>query len=141
MQLSEIKDVRDQFGSDWREIVDQSVNYAETDFEVGNYRFISSDAIDDILVEELESDPYVLGCFTAWAIHQATDWPMALIEACQKAEQFEALGQAIIKEGYTGDLADVLVTHDGYGHHFNRYDGSEEELELGGETYYAFWID
>lgn len=35
------------------------------DFNIGRYRFIRRNQIDEIMTEELESDLYVLGCFKA----------------------------------------------------------------------------
>jgi hypothetical protein len=142
MKFSQIKQVvefcNDLFSTpDWREVVEQ-VEAGEDDFEVDNVRFIKSSEIDAVLASELESDEYVLGCFNAGFIQSVTGWPIALIEAAQKGDAYAALGQAIISEGYAESMAESYASADGYGHHFNGYDGSEEEVVLNGTTYHVF---
>jgi hypothetical protein len=107
------------------------------DFTVGDYRFIHQDAIDEILADELSGDEYVLGCFNASFIAAVTDWPLALIEAAQKGQQYEAIGEAIIKGKYIQELAERYARADGYGHHFAHYDGHEHEIG----AYYAFKVE
>jgi hypothetical protein len=135
MKLAECRDVRELVGGDWREAVAQMAIDA-SDFECGGYRFIHKDDIDDILADELSSDEYVLGCFNARFIADVTGWPVALIEAAQKGEQYEAIGKGIIDGGHVTELAQAYASADGYGHHFNSWDGSEEEFV----NYYAFRI-
>ena len=137
MKLSQIKRVKAEFGEDWREIVNEMMSENNDDFEVSGYRFIHEDSIDEILKDELLSDEYVLGCFSALAISEATDWPQALIEAAQKGEQYEAIGQAMT-EDHVRKLAEIYARADGYGHHFAHYDGEEKETECG---YYAFKVN
>ena len=107
------------------------------DIFVGDYRFIHEDAIDDILADELSSDEYVLGCFNASFIASVTKWPIVLIEAAQKGDQFEAIGKAIINGHFLQEMAEQYAKSDGYGHHFARYDGKEHVIG----NYYAFRID
>lgn len=116
------------------------INYDESDFEVGNYRFIEASSIDDIQIEELKQDSYILGCFVADAISEATGWPVALIEAAQKGEQYEAVGEAMTDEHIT-ELQRIYQESDGYGHHFNGYDGETLELFLSEVDYYVFRIN
>lgn len=142
MKFSQIKDVKDfclglTSEPSWREVV-ESVTSGETDFEVNNVRFISDDEIESILTDEISSDEYTLGCFNASFIADVTGWPLALIEAAQKGEAFEALGEAIKKEGYAGDMARDYASVDGYGPHFNCYDGSEEEFTINGVLFHVF---
>jgi hypothetical protein len=142
MKFSQIKAVKDfclglMSEPCWREVV-ENVTSGETDFEVDNVRFISADTIDEVLAGELAGDEYVLGCFNASFIAGVTGWPIALIEAAQKDEAYQALGEAIIKEGYTEEMAKQYASADGYGHHFNSYDGSEEELDINGTDFYVF---
>src|SRR5690606_3659164 len=110
---------------DWREVLEH-VTDGDTDFEVNNVRFITSDTILEVLEDELAADEYCLGAFNAWCIADATGWPVALIEAAQKGEQYEEIGKARTGE-HIAALAELYVRHDGYGHHFNHYDFSEEE--------------
>lgn len=129
--LSFCRDLKAILGDDWREAV-ESMLEDEKDIHVGNYRLIHEDAILDVLAEELESDPYVLGCFLSTFLSDVTGWPVELIKAAQKGEAFEALGEAIISSGFIRKLAEKTVAWDGYGHHFSHYDGSEEMV---GEWY------
>ena len=119
-------------GCDAREVI-ECMESEDSDFESGNYRFIHSGCIDQILADEMEADEYLLGCFASWAIADATGWPIALIEAAQKAEDFQEIGEAMTKEQIY-ELGQVLANTDGYGHHFSSYDGAT--LEFG--DYFAF---
>ena len=122
---------------DWREVVTE-LAAGSSDFWSDGVRFIRYSEIDKILAEELESEPYILGCFTAWFIADATDLDLDVIEALQDAEAFEALGKLIIKSCNMVDFAQDYASADGYGHHFNSYDFSEEELTVNGVTYLVF---
>jgi hypothetical protein len=142
MKFSQIKTVK-EFCSElfstpcWRDVL-QNILDDENDFDIENVRFIKADEIDSVLGSELSNDAYVLGCFNASFIAQVTGWPLALIEAAQKGEAFESLGQAIINEGYCEGMAEAYASADGYGHHFNSYNGESEEFEINGVNYYVF---
>lgn len=130
--LNEIKEL---IGDDYQEAADNMIK-SDNDFIVGDYRFIHRNAIDDILTDELISDPYILGCFKADFIASVTDWPLVLIEAAQKGEQYEAIGEAIIDADKASEMAAEYAAVDTYGHHFATYDGNEHELA----DYYAFRV-
>jgi len=117
---------------DYEEVY-EAVSGDEQDFTIDNVRFIHADVIDSVLAEEIGSDAYTLGCFTAWAIADATDWPLEIIEAAQAGEAYEKIGEAMTKE-HIETLAEIYSSSDGYGNHFNSYDS--EELELG--KYHVF---
>lgn len=121
---------------DWREVV-QKIEAGENDFMVNDVRFINDNDIQSILEDELANDEYTLGCFSASAISQATDWPQFLIEAAQKAEEYEAIGKELTGE-HISALASIYIEYDGYGHHFNHYDGVAEELTVNDECFYVF---
>lgn len=110
------------------------------DFQVnlgGNeWRFIQESAIDSILKEELEADPYMLGCFAASCIANNSDIDKELVEIIQGAEAYENLGQHLIDNDCVEGMADDLASMDGYGHHFASYDGATNELRA--VNYYAF---
>jgi len=95
------------------------------------------EAIDGILSEELKSDEYILGCFRAEFISEVTKLPREMIEACQKADAYEAIGKGIIAMNCTLQIAKAYVEADSYGHHFNPVDG--ETLEI--TDYYVFRIN
>jgi hypothetical protein len=101
-----------------------------------DWRFIGSGVIDGILKDELEADPYVLGCFTASCIASNSGIAPELVEIIQGAEAFEKLGQHLIDAGCVESMAEGYAAADGYGHHFAHYDG--ETHELSAVTYFAF---
>jgi hypothetical protein len=136
MQLSEIKEIKNLVDDDWRDAVER-ITEQEDDFCSGNFRFIRQDAIDKIQQDELSGDEYMLGCFTDWFLADVLDLDIDVIEAMQKAEAFEALGKMVLSMDKLEELQQSYMSADGYGHHFNHYDGAEEEL---GEYYY-FRVD
>lgn len=142
MKFSTIKEVRKfcaQLVSepDWREVT-ENLNNEVDDFTVDNVRFISSNEIDSIQCDELSNDLYCLGCFNDWFIAEVLDIDVDVIQAMQKAEAFEAIGKLIISMGKLSELQENYASADGYGHHFNGYDFSEEELNVDGRLYHVF---
>lgn len=142
MKFSQIKQVVEFCNNlhsepNWREVLENVLEGLD-DFEVNDVRFIKGSEIDSVLTSELESDEYILGCFNASFIAQVTGWPIRLIEVAQKGEAFEELGKAIIAEGYSENMASEYGNTDGYGHHFNHYDGSEEQVTINGVFYHVF---
>jgi hypothetical protein len=140
MKYSDIKMLFKDLGFGRFEVEDfvESHEEADTDFEVGNYRFIRHDHIDEIMCENLKSDEYMLGCFNAWFISDVLEIDIDVIEAMQKADAYEAIGKLIISLGKIQELQQAYVHADSYGHHFNSYDGSEEEIQIGTDSYYYF---
>lgn len=140
LSFSKIKEIK-SFCEDlhstpcYREVIE---NADSSDFEVEDVRFIDSDSIDSVLAEELQSDLYILGCFNAWFISEQTDIDQDVIEALQEAEAFEALGKLIVKSCDMVEFAQAYAGADGYGHHFNRYDFGQEEIQIGDTLYYVF---
>ena len=142
MKLSAIRTIKsfcdDLFSTpDWREVV-ASIDADEDDFEVGGVRFIAEDAIDDIQAKEMESDEYLLGCFNANFLSGVIGIGTDVIEAMQKAEAFEAVGKLIISLGKLEELQQKYASADGYGHHFNSYDGNEVQVNLNGKCFCVF---
>lgn len=105
-------------------------------FEMANHRFIQSEIIGGVLEKVLSSDLYLLGCFNASFIADVTELPIEMIEACQAAEAYEAIGKGILATDSLEALAKGYQEADGYGHHFAHYDS--ETLEIHG--YYVFRI-
>ena len=108
---------------------------ANYDFTIDDYRFIHEDYIDDIQKEELASDLYILGCFNAWFLSNCSGIDIDIIETLQKSEAFEGLGKLMLP--YLDKIQQDYASLDGYGHHFNHYDG--DEIELG--DWYIFRIN
>ncbi len=141
MKLSDIRNIRalcdDLVSSpDWREVV-RNIADASPDFEVDGVRFIDDAVIEETLADEIGADTYTLGCFNASAIADATGWPVVLIEAAQKGEAYAEIGDAMTREQIEA-LAEIYARYDGYGHHFNSWDSSEEELRVNGVLFHIF---
>lgn len=118
-----------------------ALNDGETDFEIEGVRFISETTIDDVLSGEIFSDEYILGCYAEWFLSENTPLPRAAIAAMQECEAFEALGKtlcALMDNAARIKFAQEAASVDSYGHHFNGYDGSELELQFGGEMFHVF---
>ena len=132
--ISDARYLKNEFGFEsyeWREAI-SSVDNLIDDFEVGNYRFIKSEAIDEIMQEELLSDLYVLGGCTPWFIAEITGLDTDAIEKAQAKDSYEVLGALLAKDIET--VQSKMVQYDSYGHHFNHYDGNEIEWN----DYYIF---
>lgn len=133
--LSQLKEL--EFEKDDRKEIVQRLLAEEDDFEEASYRFIAESSIDKILEEELQSDLYILGCFRADFVSRITNLPVEMIEACQKAEAYEAVGKGILATCGISVLAKAYVEADSYSHHFAHYDGETNEIE----GYYVFKVN
>ena len=137
-QLRDVKNLSNELDIDFRELTEQIINEVD-DFEMEDYRFIKVSEIDTIQQDELKSDLYVLGCFSDWFIADNTDLSLKVVQALQKAEAFEELGELIVDDIET--IQSEYVRMDGYGQHFGRYDGNEHETVLNNVEYYYFKIN
>ena len=137
-QLRDVKNLSNELDIDFRELTEQ-ITEENNDFEIDNYRFIKVSEIDAIQQDELKSDLYILGCFNADFIEDNTNLSLKVIQALQKAEAFEELGELIVDDIET--LQSEYSRLDGYGHHFGRYDGNEYEITLNDVEYYYFKIN
>ena len=111
----------------WRNVV-ENVSTGKMDFEIGDYRYISTKMIDQIQQDELSGDEYTIGCFHSWFLADVLNIDDDVIDAMQKAEAFEAIGKLVLSLGKLGDLQKEYARQDGYGHHFAHYDFEEHEL-------------
>ena len=146
MKLSTIKSIK-TFASSlvsepcFREIV-EAINNDESDFEVDNVRFIKDSEILSIMADEIfNGDDYVLGCFNASFIADNSSLNYELVEACQNSEAYEAIGKALnatLDQDEKESFCEEYASADGYGHHFNHYDGNSEELTIDGVLYHVF---
>jgi hypothetical protein len=140
MKLSQVKAIKAFCAGlfsepDYREVIG---NAGEGDFTVGNVRFIANSAIDEIQQEELASDEYVLGCFNPDFLSGILGVDESIIADIQRADASSALGRWVISAGKLPELQAAYASADGYGHHFNGYDGNEEELDINGTHYHVF---
>lgn len=145
MKLSTIKSIK-TFATSlvsepcFREIV-ESVNNDESDFEVNNVRFIKDSEILSVMVDECFGDDYTLGCFNASFIAENSNLNYELVEACQNSEAYEAIGKALnatLDQDAAERFCEEYARADGYGHHFNHYDGNSEEITIDGVLYHVF---
>lgn len=140
MKYSQVKKIK-QFcenlhsDPDYRDVISHA---GDDDFEVDGVRFIADSDIDRIQCEELESDKYILGCFNSDFLSGVLKIDQDVIEAMQKAEAFEAIGKLVISLGNLEEFQQAYSSADGYGHHFNNYDGNDKELMLDGQLYHVF---
>lgn len=141
LTYSQVKTIKafaeDCIGSvDWKELVN-NIKEEKDDFELGNYRFINERDIDRVMVDYLESDPYMLGCLSDWFIAGNSSLSYDIVKALQEAGKFEAIGNHLIDNEDMTAFTDSAVCSDGYGRFLAGYDGEtlEDLLDLG---YYAF---
>ena len=131
--------IRDDLSFDIFDTMEALRNMENSDsyFEVDNHRFIHTNDIDEVQQDELKSDEYMLGCFNASFLAGILDIDQDVIEAMQKAEAFEAVGKLVLSMDKLEELQEDYARLDGYGHHFNHYDGNE--IEIG--NYHIFRIN
>lgn len=112
-----ISDVAENFDNDFN-----------VDFDGREYRIISNDDILEIMMNELESDTYVLGCGADWFMSDVTGIPVDAIRKIQNADAYEALGIIIANNNeMLTKFAEGIISQDGAGHHFSSYDSSESD--------------
>ena len=141
MKYSEIKRIKSELENisledSWKEVIENMTEETE-DFEVDNYRFIHEDNIDEIQQKELSGDTYMLGSFYASFIADNTDLSLNIVKALQEANKFNTIGQHILDNDYLETMQEAYSSQDGYGAHFNSYDGNEEEIN----SYHVFRIN
>lgn len=135
-QIREIKSILDAEGIDWKEFIREAME--SDDFEIDGFRFIHESAINEIVVDQYENDPYVLGCFTDWFISDNSSLSFDIVQALQQAEKFEIIGQHLIDSGEAEPMILEACRLDGYGHMMNSYDGNTREDLLEPAGFY-FW--
>lgn len=139
MNYSEIKNIitlANNYGIDTRELYDNIVNESE-DFEVDNYRFIKEDEVLNEAVNMYKGDNYLLGCFNDCFIADNTDIPLRAVQALQKAEAFEELGE-LIQENDLDAFIEEYARLDGWGAVLNSYDGNNDEIVINEVEYIVF---
>lgn len=104
----------------------------------GSWRFIRESDIMKVLIDELENDTYLLGCFNPGVLQEVTDVPANVFRVLQKAEAFDGIGELLIALDKVKGLAREYARLDGYGHHFGVYDGDQYEINVDGIDYLMF---
>ena len=137
--LQTAKMIRDDLSFDIFDTMEvlRNMETNDSDFEVDNHRFIHTNDIDEIQQDELSSDEYMLGCFNASFLAGILDIDQDVIESLQAIEAYENVGKMILSMGKLEELQEDYARLDGYGHHFNHYDGNE--IEIG--NYHIFRIN
>ena len=130
-----LEDLKENFDKTERKEILTKMLEKETDFEVNDYRFIAKNEIDNIMQDELSSDTYILGCFSAWFIADITGLSLDIVEKAQKNENFDLLRELMKQK--IEEVVEKYISSDGYGQHFGHYDGNEYETE----NYYYFKIN
>lgn len=124
----------------FREVISE-IQSGSYEFEVNNVRFIKDDSILEIMSEEIFSDDYLLGCFNAHFIADNSGLNYELVKACQESDAFQAIGKALndtLSEKEKESFCEAYASEDGYGHHFNHYDGNCEEIRIDGDLWLVF---
>jgi hypothetical protein len=139
-----LSQLRDDFYMNLHEVraLNNQLKLGVTDIYAGDYRFIASDEIDQIMQDELESNLYMLGCFVPSFIASHTGLNVEAVECIQQsgdAKALEGLGLAMAEA--IVNVQQDYVSCDGYGLHFAHYDGNEHELNINGRHFYAFKVD
>lgn len=145
MKLSTIRTIKNfcedlESQPDWREVLDHVLD-GDNGFEVDNVRFIADDSILSIMVDEIFSDEYCLGCFNADFISENSNLNYELVQACQESQAYEAIGKALndtLDQDEKEAFCEAYASADGYGHHFNHYDFGEKEIIINGKLYHVF---
>jgi hypothetical protein len=145
MKYSQIKALKsfceDQTSNpDWKDVLSNLLSNEE-DFTVDNVRFIADESILSIMADEIFSDDYMLGCFNASFIANNSSLNIELVQACQDAEAYQAIGKALndtLDEDQKESFCEAYASADSYGHHFNGYDFSESEYRFNGKLYHVF---
>lgn len=140
--FSEVKGLMKDYSMDRTDLelfIDELL-FNEDDFTIGKYRFISESAIDKIMQDELGSDEYVLGCFNSWFLASVLGIDEDVITEMQKCEAFTAIGKLVLSMDKLGELQEAYASADGYGHHFNSWDGSEDYLEFKDPSLYNYHV-
>ena len=145
MKYSQIKALKsfceDQTSNpDWKDVLSNLLSHEE-DFTVDNVRFIADESILSIMADEIFSDDYCLGCFNASFIAENSSLNIELVEACQQADAYQAIGKALndtLDEEQKESFCEAYASADSYGHHFNGYDFSESEYRFNGKLYHVF---
>lgn len=112
-----------------------AIRGGETDFEVGNYRFIGESSIDEVMQDELASDTYTLGCCTPWFVGNMLGVSPDDVKRCQDADCMDFIGVMLAKDIEATQQG--IVSADGYGGHFAHYDGNENTIT----GYYFFRVN
>jgi hypothetical protein len=83
----------------------------------------------------------MLGCFNASFIAENSSLNYELVEACQQADAYSAIGKALndtLDRDQKEAFCEAYASADSYGHHFNGYDFSESEYRFNGKLYHVF---
>lgn len=139
MKTADIKNiitVANKYGIDKRELF-EAIENETNDFEIDNYRFILESEAVEIATDMYKGDNYMLGCFNDWFISDNCDIKLNVVQALQKAQAFEELGE-LMQDNGIDSLIEEYCRLDGYGAVFSSYDGNSDEVTICGNDYIIF---
>lgn len=139
MDIKDVKEIitlANELSIDKKELFEQIQNEND-DFEVNNFRFIKESEAVEIAIGIYKCDEYMLGCFNDWFIADNCGIAYNVVQALQKAEAYQELGELMLDNGIE-ELIEEYCRLDGYGAVFSSYDGNNEEITLNGELYIYF---
>ena len=115
--------------------------YDATVFEIGNreYMVLTDEEADEKAREYIQE---TLWAFNASFLADQTDLPIEVFEAIQANNKCEsnnpALERIIEKTCGIKAFAEAAISADGRGHFLNNYDGNEDEIRQGEETFFIY---
>lgn len=110
-------------------------------FEINDFRFINEFEIDEIMQNDLKSNPYYIGCCASWLLADVLNISTKVVDDAKINESYEVIGEIIANDkNKLKMLQEEIASNDGYGQYFAHYDGYEIDdlIEL---NYYAFKIN
>lgn len=134
--LSVIREIN-ELTDNWRELTEDLLQ-GLTDIYTSTWRIICDNEIDKVQQEELAGDEYILGCFNAGFLADILAIDIAVIEAMQSVEAYEAIGKLIISLDKLEILQQEYSSMDGYGHHFAYYDFIDHEITIENTIFHFF---
>lgn len=121
---------------DWKEVAEKIINEKDF-FEVDNYKFISENEIDKLMIKELDADPWEIGYIDRKILSDSTTLSIEIIDFLKESSKENLIGNHIIENSEVKLLQKNYVKNCGYNAYFS--DGYnidyEKLLDVG---YYAF---
>ena len=138
MKKSEVKEMMSVFG-DMGIVRDFLTEASDSDdFCLNGYRCIHIDEIENAMIEYVKEN---IWAFSSDFLANYTGIPADIIRTYQE-KYYEDANDRLLEmfDGKLEEIASDAATLDGYGHFFNSYDGTEEEITHNGQIYYVFKV-
>ena len=106
----------------------------DDDYEVGNWRIIHRNNVDDILASEIAQYPEFIGSMNKYYLADALDIPYQLVQLAQSTCEYYTIGGYLSSE-QIANVAEQLQKNEGYAAWF----GPETEIDTFGRfSHYLF---